>query len=518
MSNPQPSSSRRARVLLAAVPLILAGLLASAASASAATIDYASGTLTITGAAGEDDLLVSYGGGWSEDPTKVQIKSWNGGGLGSGAASVCVDGDEPDLWECPTPAKIVVTLGAGEDYLTVYEDSSTPFTVPFEVDGGPDADRIWTGAGNDTISGGAGNDALNGGAGNDVIRAGDGDDVLTGRLGNDVLDGGAGNDSLEDSAAAPFGAADLDAGADTYTGGPGSDRFSYFGRSAAVQVSLDGKANDGESGEGDNVAADIEEVGGGSGDDVLTGSAGADHLWGSDGDDRISGGGGNDRLQGDGGDDRLDGGAGNDELDGGCMTDTLVGGAGADSFLSDGTCGPELRSPLDRIEANDGERDALIFCQRDTDRAGDTAVVDPVDPVTKSGPGACKTVVVDDSGGSGGPGSGKVLAKLGKGLKLMGGGSASPQADLKRRRLVLGTLVAAKTSKVSVTAKTRAGKVVKLGRAKLKVKAGSSKKLQVKFSSKAKRAIEAKKSINVNATFKVGKATYKKKIKAKVKG
>ena len=62
-------------------------------------------------------------------------------------------------------------------------------------------------------------------------------------------------------------------GADALQGGGGVDEVGYGKRSAGVAVSLDGVANDGEAGEGDNVGVDVEMVGGGSGFDSIVGSA-----------------------------------------------------------------------------------------------------------------------------------------------------------------------------------------------------------------------------------------------------
>ena len=109
----------------------------------------------------------------------------------------------------------------------------------------------------------------------------------------------------------------------------GADIVDYGARSAAVKATNDGKADDGERGEGDNVLHDIENVWGGRGDDVIRGTAG---------NNRLVGGGGNDRLYGQGGKDMLLGGAGDDQLfarDGGTDADTLDGGDGNDRADAD---------------------------------------------------------------------------------------------------------------------------------------------------------------------------------------
>jgi Ca2+-binding RTX toxin-like protein len=101
-------------------------------------------------------------------------------------------------------------------------------------------------------------------------------------------------------------------------GDGGSDTASYDGRVAAVDVSLDGAANDGEPGEADIVHATTENVTGGLGADVTTGSSAANVLTGGPGRDRLNGAAGADRLN---------------TRDG--VADTVTGGAGADSAQLD---------------------------------------------------------------------------------------------------------------------------------------------------------------------------------------
>ena len=83
----------------------------------------------------------------------------------------------------------------------------------------------------------------------------------------------------------------------------------------------------------------IENLIGGTNNDVFYGDAGSNQFWGRDGNDTLDGRGGNDFLYGDAGndtlyggdgDDYLDGGIGSDTMDGGAGNDTLIGGAGAD--------------------------------------------------------------------------------------------------------------------------------------------------------------------------------------------
>ena len=114
------------------------------------------------------------------------------------------------------------------------------------------------------------------------------------------------------------------AGADNISGGDGSDYVDYSAVSAPLEVTVaDGAANDGATGEGDNVQPDNEIVFGGSGDDRLYGPDGSGELWGRDGADQLFGGNSDDRLEGEGGNDRLEGGYRGDVLNGGDGVDTV---------------------------------------------------------------------------------------------------------------------------------------------------------------------------------------------------
>jgi Ca2+-binding RTX toxin-like protein len=157
-----------------------------------------------------------------------------------------------------------------------------------------------------------------------TLKGNDGDDTLVGSAHNDLLDGGNGNDTLQGGL-----------GDDTLVGGAGIDTVSYADRSVTVKVSLDSTklwvtGQNGATGENDSIASDIENLTGGSGNDLLRGSSAANIIRGGAGNDTIEGGAGNDSLYGDAGNDLLYGGAGNDMLVGGAGADTLVGGDGDD--------------------------------------------------------------------------------------------------------------------------------------------------------------------------------------------
>jgi Ca2+-binding RTX toxin-like protein len=93
---------------------------------------------------------------------------------------------------------------------------------------------------------------------------------------------------------------------DSLSGGDGAgDVADYRGARRRVNVSLDGTANDGEPGEGDDVRSDVEGIRGGAAEDTF------------------SGGGASNRIDGGGGEDFLDGGPGVDDLRGGKARDAI---------------------------------------------------------------------------------------------------------------------------------------------------------------------------------------------------
>lgn len=164
------------------------------------------------------------------------------------------------------------------------------------------ADEIVAGLGDDEVSAGAGNDSVDGGEGDDMLAGEDGDDLLKGGVGDDTLLGGGGADAL-------VGGADDD----TLDGGAGIDTADYSGDGAGVTVDLAAGAAEGDA-TGTDTLANIENVIGGAGNDLISG----DDLA-----NRLDGGAGNDTLQGGAGDDLIIASAGNDVVDGGAGFDTL---------------------------------------------------------------------------------------------------------------------------------------------------------------------------------------------------
>jgi Ca2+-binding RTX toxin-like protein len=325
------------------------------------------------------------------------------------------DGESLELDDIGTDVENI-TGGSGDDVLTGNSAENT-------LIGNAGADTLDGGLGADTFSGGADVDTVTyatrsndvgvsldnvandgePGENDDVhsdvqnVIGGSGADTLTGSLGNNVLSGGDGNDTLDGGL-----------GADTLNGGDGIDIATYADRANDVTANLDGVANDGEAGEGDDIAGDVEDIAGGAGNDTLTGNADANGLIGNDGNDTLDGAGGadvfdggagsdiadyssrtnpvtvtidgvsddgeagedddvsenvenvvgglgNDFLTGNGDANALTGGAGDDTLDGGDGVDVLNGGAGEDTLLSRDSfadqviCGSEFDSVLSDV-------------------------------------------------------------------------------------------------------------------------------------------------------------------------
>ena len=214
-----------------------------------------------------------------------------------------------------------------------------------------------------TLAGTRGDDVLEGNAGADVLDGGDGDDVLEGGAGDDTLTGGDGADTVSGGTGSDFIVGGSGQGNDTYIGGEGVDTVSFASASDGILVDLAGGFGEGvfDVGLGIGYAFGtetdydelygIENIIGGSGDDLivgddednrLEGADGNDMLYGIDGDDQLIGGGGDDELQGGAGDDVLNGGEGNDDLAGGFGGDTVFGEAGED-YVDGGLGDDQLR-------------------------------------------------------------------------------------------------------------------------------------------------------------------------------
>lgn len=343
--------------------------------------------IEVTLGSGEDRLAVRG----SDGPDAVALGS-AGINLNAresvGDADVTVEGVEAFAVSAGDSGDLVTGAGgagAGEG-----------FGPPVEIDGGlgddelvggasadrllgsADHDVVVGGLGDDVLGGDLGDDELDGGNGDDRVDGGGGDDILVGGSGDDVELGGDGNDVDRQSPAD---------GSDRIEGGVGRDAVAYRGRIARVRVSLDGAANDGEVGEEDDVAPDVETVVGGSGDDVLAGASGANGLSGGPGDDTLRGGSGDDLLSGGQGVDTADfsdaagpvradlaRGAATDDLGGRDRLtglEGLTGGSAGDVLIGDGASN-QIRGlgGGDRLSGRGGD-DALEGDRGDDRLAGD---------------------------------------------------------------------------------------------------------------------------------------------------
>src|SRR5215211_783947 len=170
------------------------------------------------------------------------------------------------------------------------------------------------------------------------VRLGDKADNLRAtdaNLDDNRFDGGPGADFIRGSGSYDTIVVDDAGGApatDTVDGGGGGDAVSYARRRGAVRVNL--SAATGGAGGKEDVLANIADVTGGRGNDVLIGNAFRNVLRGGRGKDRINGKARNDRIDGGSNADKLKGGAGRDWIRGGSGRDSLSGGSGRDKLFS----------------------------------------------------------------------------------------------------------------------------------------------------------------------------------------
>jgi len=225
-------------------------------------------------------------------------------------------------YDAVTKKVTVTTAGLGISNDTIVMSVSGGGTFSVSVGGVADYSNSFANILSISVDGGSGNDSINLGATTNpitvptTINGGNGDDTITSGAGPDQIYGGNGNDSIDGGL-----------GADSISGGANNDTVSYATRATAVNVTLNGLADDGAAGEHDNVGfgtTDVESIMGGSGNDTLTGDADGNYI---------------------------SGGAGKDLIHGMAGSDTIVGGAGGDSLYGD--------DDNDYIFAKDGEFDLI---------------------------------------------------------------------------------------------------------------------------------------------------------------
>jgi Ca2+-binding RTX toxin-like protein len=362
------------------------------AAASATTISYSGDTMTIKAGSGEANWV-----NLSVEDGKLTVSD-SGASSFSFPADRCEQLSEEYPAHCEMPGHVTVDTGDGDDRYFAFS-----MTLPVSVSGGAGDDQLKAGeAGQTTLDGGVGNDKLESQDGDDTLLGGDGNDELLGSGGSDHLDAGAGDDYLrpDTNSASP--------GDDLVDGGAGTDLVEDWidnassGRQRAVNVTLDGQANDGRTGERDD-ARNVEEIkafaGGtyvlGDGAEKIELYAPVDH-----GPSTLEGRGGDDVLLSANGTQTIDGGAGNDRIEAGFGNDTITGGPGRDTIAADFTgsqCGWLQSCTIphgdDVIYARDGEADSV-----DCGVGEDKAVVDAQDTVSN-----CETVERGEAQSSVGP-------------------------------------------------------------------------------------------------------------------
>jgi Ca2+-binding RTX toxin-like protein len=302
-------------------------------------LDYGGG-LFATGVAGAPGVAVDLGTG-TGDALKL-IGTTGRDNFVFGASGLSLTGGGVINVTAANVEQLVVSLDDGDDAFSGAGSAATGAAFP-------DALAIYGGAGNDTLRGGAGDDTLNGGAGNDTFTTGATAD------GNDTLNGGAGTDTAD-----------------------------YSTRTADLLLSNDPVRASGESGELDIIAADVEVLKGGAGNDHLIGGPGNDTLYGGPGNDTLTGGLGNDLLYGDAGDDTFDEGT---AING---ADVMTGGAGIDTVSYTGRNNAVFVS-LDGL-VNDGELGELDKVMLDVENitggsGDDTLIGSAADNLLDGGPG-----------------------------------------------------------------------------------------------------------------------------------
>lgn len=372
VTNRHRRTAARGTLAAAALTAAVAGLGAVAQAQDPvvvpATVAISDDTLVVRGDDGVQNFNVIVG----ESEVRIFGATAGPGCASAGAATVCNRGGFSQL---------DIDSRAGDDTFTVRVDGSvvngaTVSPLPGRVLAGPGNDVVGAGVAGPTYDLGEGDDNLSvgfepiiaiGGPGKDrfavtdkspgwTIRldqvANDGPaGKVTGRIDptfeqlagaekNDVLDaskvaypvrliGGPGDDRLIGGKSADI--LGVDDGADVLAGGPGRDTLNYGSvAKTGVSIKLDDKANDGRSGERDNIARDIERLGATNFPDIvnLSGStksgytvatgAGSDSITDGTGPNVISAGSGNDSIKTVG-----DGGLGADRVSCGLGTDTL---------------------------------------------------------------------------------------------------------------------------------------------------------------------------------------------------
>lgn len=250
------------------------GTIGSRAYFNPMTLDAGNGADDVLGGSADDSLYIDvslydagdrYAGGAATD--SAHLSASVSGFLAS--SYISLDNNAADGVQCPTLIRC-----ERDNYASDIE----------RIFGSPLNDRLVGNDGPQTLYGGGGADTIDGAGGDDVVQGGPGPDVLV--------------------------------------GGAGIDTVTYPTSGLGVSVNLNGVADDGASGEGDNIDASVENA---------IGTSRADEFLGNDTANRFDGGGGNDLFYGRAGDDQLYGRNGDDTFYGGLGNDLCAQGPGIGS-------------------------------------------------------------------------------------------------------------------------------------------------------------------------------------------
>ena len=462
------------RILIASLAL----LAAAPAAAQASTITLEGGTLVYKST---ERSSVSVNDSYGPEG-RVRFEDW----VDITSVPASCEVRDANMVDCDIPSAIRVELGPLNDRFGLGDGYS--LALPIEVHGGGGDDVLHGDAdvpNREVLDGGDGKDTIDGFGGDDDISGGAGDDVLEGNGGADKVLGGDGNDTLSgDDQAAP--------GADLIDGGSGNDMlkdYVEYGTDIhpAAGVSLNGVADDGREGEGDDVRSVERMIAYVSGRFELTDGAEDWQVWSNMNSGRsvVLAGGGDDRIVGEDAVEDIDGGAGDDYLEGGKNHDVITGGPGRDTIYGDDTdasCNSNYVESCvlygnDEIRARDGEADQ-IDCGAGTDKvladASDVVAANCETVERGSAPDPQKPGVENPpvAGGSSLAlvGKPKLGAALRKGFKVELTGAKPGRAKLiavkGTRQMARGTVVVAADGTATVTLRFSKAAARKLRRAK----------------------------------------------------
>ena len=156
-----------------------------------ASLDSATGVLTITGTDNNDHIVVFH-----NNKTQIAVRedtlvpATTPGGKPTHTHSVM-------KFNAADVKSIEVNAGKGNDIVDTGGSAHHRLKITSTINGGDGNDRLFGGDANDVINGNAGNDRMDGRGGADQLNGGDGNDRINGGRGADVINGDAGNDRID---------------------------------------------------------------------------------------------------------------------------------------------------------------------------------------------------------------------------------------------------------------------------------------------------------------------------------